>query len=463
MLFLTLFFEEAEYFHIKNVTRNVDVSKGMFYTEFSQLYVQVKINDHPGYFDYGVPYELLDKVSFVQAKINDKIMFTERILRNDVILPVFFYRIKFSEDFGEATSFILTFTYTVKIDQFVNKYSSLFSPDQQADFRESDRIYQDRTLKVRFATTLPVPYDVSTQILKIKHPLGKLVSYKTDSAPRENSSSIITIGPIQYQPILEVEHIDMVFYAVLPTLEVNSTRTVIPSGFPIRIGFDESQVGLVHVIDKLYFKNLDPSPKGIRRSRVDIAKLKQGQFRVISEITITIPKASNIKIFDRIGKVATRKILQKQDHTIIIVTPRHLLFGQDTGSIFIEYDTQLTQQTYQDFGFTISAAPKISPKAFFQNIKTCILPPSTSSEVQFVSQFPLAFDENLYQQYDFDFQNRNGKCTTASFVDENIANSDVGVKWQIEQKMLENRVKIVFCGIFVFFLSAWCIRCVLQC
>ena len=96
------------------------------------------------------------------------------------------------------------------------------------------------------------------------------------------------------------------YYAEEPTLEVTSKREVVASGAPLRIGDDDSQLGLVHIVDTLHFKNLDRSPRGLRRGRMDIAKIKQGLRRSINEITITIPKARNIYVYDRTGKVASR-------------------------------------------------------------------------------------------------------------------------------------------------------------
>ena len=79
------------------------------------------------------------------------------------------------------------------------------------------------------------------------------------------------------------------------------------SGLPIRIGDFEDQLQKVHVIDELNFTNTDPEPEGLRESRLHLHILKQMKHRLVDEISIQIPSAENIKVYDRVGKVASVK------------------------------------------------------------------------------------------------------------------------------------------------------------
>jgi len=71
----------------------------------------------------------------------------------------------------------------------------------------------------------------------------------------------------------------------------------------------------VHVIDVINVTNTDPAPEGLRESRLQIHLLNEQRHRIIKEIAINLPKARNVQVKDRVGKVASNSKYNGPDST----------------------------------------------------------------------------------------------------------------------------------------------------
>ena len=91
--------------------------------------VAVKQDNAPKFFEYGIPFEFYDKLSSYYCKQDGSLLDVSIFVRNDIILPAFFLRAVLTKDFKQGQTFQLTCSFTALVDNFTNKYTSLFTTD----------------------------------------------------------------------------------------------------------------------------------------------------------------------------------------------------------------------------------------------------------------------------------------------------------------------------------------------
>lgn len=270
-------------------------------------------------FYYSIPYYFYERVSYHYARNTRtmQVLNTELVRRDEIHADLFYIKIEIDAlpPVGEKLSLVVEYQ-VANGSVYTNKFSSLFSNHSAIDGVEvTERTKEDRKLRCIFSAQIPSIYDISSQKTLIKLPISTYINHETTFSPVVYKQDKIEIGPNEYLHMLEYDNITVYYESLHATLNVSSKRSIYPSGLPLRLGEFENQLGRVHVVDELNFTNTDPSPIGLRQSRLHIHHLRQQQFRMVHDLSISLPKAENIHVFDRVGKVATVKINQGEGMT----------------------------------------------------------------------------------------------------------------------------------------------------
>lgn len=361
---------------------------------------------------------------------------------------------------GEKLSLFFEY-HVVPGGEYTNKFTTLLTTHEGYEGSYEDEAKQDRQFQVTFAATAPQIYDVSTQKTVVKVPVGNYISHNTTFSPVQYSHDKLELGPIEYAQPLDFENITVKFSCNHPTLAVSSKRSVFVSGLPVKIGDFDSQLQKVHVIDELNFTNTDPAPEGLRESRLHLYILKQMRNRLVDEISIQIPNAENIKVYDRVGKVASVKKHKGAEMTQLVVHPRHELLGQQKGQIIIEYDTNLVQQDGETRGFIMPPAARITPTPYFTEMKVCAYPASTSKNVSYMAPFPVDYEEESDVERALDISDRHGMCFGKVLADNDYTLTNFAMKYEIDGELVKERLVKIAGGIGAFVMSAWLLRLLL--
>ncbi|CAL5974770.1 Dolichyl-diphosphooligosaccharide--protein_glycosyltransferase subunit 1 [Hexamita inflata] len=454
--------EDSSIYQIKQLNRDVSLVDGTYYKEVTRMQIKPLIENPPMTFFYAIPFHFYKRVSFMTARNSrtSEILNVSIVRRDEFRANLFFLKVELDALPPAGEQLQLMVEYHVATGAtYSNKFTSIFTNHSELQGSEVEqRTKDDRKLEATFAAQCPQIYDISSQKTTVKLPAGTYLEHNTSFSPVIYKADKIEIGPNEYLAQLEFDNITIKYSALYPTMNVSSKRSVFPSGLPVRIGEFENQLGRVHILDELNFTNTDPEPEGLRESRLHIFNLRQQQNRMIHEITVQIPKAENIRVFDRVGKVASVKITHSNNITTLVIQPRHELFGGDMGQIKIEYDAIVMEQQKTNIGLTMLSTPKLVPNSFYNKVEVCVYPPSTSKNVKFYAGFPVEFEEDSKAMKSLDIEERNGKCFGRHLSSNTFAERQFGLKFEIDEEKIVMRFAVVAAAIAATVMGAWLIR-----
>lgn len=451
----------SEIFQIKSLTREVNLRSGTIVKQkIFVSFIAIKPTNVTT-FVYGVEAPLDQGLSYyrvVDKDTREVLPTTFEVVPEGRVLTITFPK-------APSANVPTNLTITLHIAngaRFLNRYSSVFAPRGSPTDGPASK---DRHLRTKLCTTAQVPYDVSTQTTKVYLNAGAFESYDADLRNVSFSvrDNVLTVGPVHYAEAGACVDLEVNYYADALTLEVSSQRRVYLPGVAVGTKAppqgDASErhadPGVVHIIDTITCWNTDPTPGGKRFSRPTVWQLATTSTRVASKIPVRIPgPAANIRVYDRIGKIASFEVSNVTGGHVVSVTPRHYLFGGDMGKFTIEYDVagaQSVADKAHDFLLDLSAAPGFET-AYFSDYELCVYPPSGSTGASVVAPFVVEATVESSEERALDFEPRRGVCLQRGLTSSEITTQHVLVRWTHDTRaaMLTKMAKIAS-GVFMVF------------